>query len=481
MRRNVERMHNNSYPLRFPCGLRVICNYPADGEIRTQSGVVISQFYREKHFPTNMFAPYQVQLDNGQLIFVCEDIDKEIRTNNKHINAAASGIFQSKSNLVLIPFYFDEDGETRLDIWSYRSWSIINHRQSTLLTNLRKYSNHYKHIMNTKSFTHETSALARFKVDSPIIFKYGRCLWKRGTVARTNIFIKDGYGEITAFFFYEVRYGSRRVFICVDDDDYIVLDNSGSFSYEFEVGEHVYIKDPGGGNRWVSCRILMHAYPTHIEESFRTLVTNEVDDKHLAVDQALPPYAAYQVKFTDDQYYGDQYGFVCLDSKYLIRKHKPTQSEKPTQSDKLSIKSYEKQTIIIERWHSAYKWVINNYHLKWKIDRHNRMQTALNRVAARKRQIIRARARIQIALKSSIKESLTLPYSKSSNKNVQTTPTTPTTPTTLQLAKRQTNKEISFANQQKHEAALHEKEQRRIAEQIMRLSFVKISNAIQLG
>ena len=43
----------------------------------------------------------------------------------------------------------------------------------------------------------------------------------------------------------------------------------------------------------------------------------------------------------------------------------------------------------IEKWHAAYKWVVSTHRKQWKEDRHNRMQTAMNRVESRKREIKR--------------------------------------------------------------------------------------------
>ena len=45
-----------------------------------------------------------------------------------------------------------------------------------------------------------------------------------------------------------------------------------------------------------------------------------------------------------------------------------------------------------KRWHAALAWVLSTHRQQWKIDRAERMATALNRVASRKREIIRERA-----------------------------------------------------------------------------------------
>ena len=40
---------------------------------------MIKQFYREANWPPNMFAPYQIALHDGRLIFAPQDADNIIR------------------------------------------------------------------------------------------------------------------------------------------------------------------------------------------------------------------------------------------------------------------------------------------------------------------------------------------------------------------------------------------------------------------
>ena len=61
--------------LRFGVGDSVACN--TGGSF--QKGTVISLMYREEGMPPGMVAPYQVQLDNGGLIYAPADEDAIIR------------------------------------------------------------------------------------------------------------------------------------------------------------------------------------------------------------------------------------------------------------------------------------------------------------------------------------------------------------------------------------------------------------------
>ena len=51
----------------------------------------------------------------------------------------------------------------------------------------------------------------------------------------------------------------------------------------------------------------------------------------------------------------------------------------------------------IEKWHATYKRVVSTHSKQWKEDRHNRMQTAMNRVESRKREIKRLKCKQQRA------------------------------------------------------------------------------------
>ena len=60
-------------------GARVECRigpHPVKG---WAPGRVVKQFYRESNWPPNMFAPYQIALHDGRLIFAPQDSDNVIR------------------------------------------------------------------------------------------------------------------------------------------------------------------------------------------------------------------------------------------------------------------------------------------------------------------------------------------------------------------------------------------------------------------
>jgi hypothetical protein len=62
--------------LRFDVGMRVECRV---GQNQWAPGVVIKLWYREPGWPTNHFAPYQIELDNGKKIFAPKDDEVVIR------------------------------------------------------------------------------------------------------------------------------------------------------------------------------------------------------------------------------------------------------------------------------------------------------------------------------------------------------------------------------------------------------------------
>jgi hypothetical protein len=65
-------------PPRFPLGAGVECRL---GEGRWLRGRVVGHFYRERSWPDNRRAPYQVQIeDDGPKIFAPSDVDDCIRT-----------------------------------------------------------------------------------------------------------------------------------------------------------------------------------------------------------------------------------------------------------------------------------------------------------------------------------------------------------------------------------------------------------------
>ena len=62
---------------RFEIGTAVECVMDDDGG--RARGTVVDHFYREPGWPPAHWAPYQVQLDNGGLIFVPTDQDQCVR------------------------------------------------------------------------------------------------------------------------------------------------------------------------------------------------------------------------------------------------------------------------------------------------------------------------------------------------------------------------------------------------------------------
>lgn len=62
--------------LRFPLGARVECNTGKDGWL---PGEIVDHFYRDPSFPPGETAPYQIQLDDGALIYAPADDDRLIR------------------------------------------------------------------------------------------------------------------------------------------------------------------------------------------------------------------------------------------------------------------------------------------------------------------------------------------------------------------------------------------------------------------
>ena len=62
---------------RFPLGAPVQCRL---GEHKWASGAVMGHLYREKAWPDNRRAPYQVKIDDGPTIFAPADVDDCIRS-----------------------------------------------------------------------------------------------------------------------------------------------------------------------------------------------------------------------------------------------------------------------------------------------------------------------------------------------------------------------------------------------------------------
>jgi hypothetical protein len=65
--------------LRFEMGSRVECRIGEDPVTGWAAGEVVQLMYREDNWPPGVCAPYQIQLDDGRLIFAPHDIDQVIR------------------------------------------------------------------------------------------------------------------------------------------------------------------------------------------------------------------------------------------------------------------------------------------------------------------------------------------------------------------------------------------------------------------
>ena len=60
--------------LRFAVGDRVLCQCGT-----WEPGTIVKLFYKQRDFPPGKCAPYQVKLDDGDLIFAPEDTDGVIK------------------------------------------------------------------------------------------------------------------------------------------------------------------------------------------------------------------------------------------------------------------------------------------------------------------------------------------------------------------------------------------------------------------
>lgn len=73
---NKEEAHWPRRPeLRFTIGTRVECRIGPNPIRGWAPGVITALFYSEPGWPQSMYAPYQIRLDDGRLIFAPQDID----------------------------------------------------------------------------------------------------------------------------------------------------------------------------------------------------------------------------------------------------------------------------------------------------------------------------------------------------------------------------------------------------------------------
>ena len=71
-----ERIKDSFGPFRFDVGARVEC---CMGEDDWAKGKIVKQFYREPQWPTDRWMPYQVELDDGDVIWAPADLNACIR------------------------------------------------------------------------------------------------------------------------------------------------------------------------------------------------------------------------------------------------------------------------------------------------------------------------------------------------------------------------------------------------------------------
>ena len=85
--------------LRFANGTRVKCRVGADPITGWAPGQIKQLWYREEAWPAGTFAPYQVLLDDGRMIFAPRDEDAILRLN--HDAAPGSGVWSRQSQRLI--------------------------------------------------------------------------------------------------------------------------------------------------------------------------------------------------------------------------------------------------------------------------------------------------------------------------------------------------------------------------------------------
>lgn len=80
MDEEYELDEQNMPKLRFVLGQRVECRVGPDAVTGWAPGTVVQLWYREANWPPGSWAPYQIQLDDGRLIFAPQDVEQVIRS-----------------------------------------------------------------------------------------------------------------------------------------------------------------------------------------------------------------------------------------------------------------------------------------------------------------------------------------------------------------------------------------------------------------
>lgn len=222
----------------------------------------------------------------------------------------------------------------------------------------------------------------RFKVGDPVIMRDGGCKWRRGIVCQLNYRLENGtiercyadtIGEVVP---YQVQTSSKLCFALDDVDSEIVYDNAPTgVKYRFHVGDEVYCRT--SLDKWERVRVIMCAYPMHHEYGW-------LQQSCLTLDQL--PYAAYQTAYLDGS---RRAGIIPYDNDSLVRAQKPNRTP-ATRPAFQTTGSHERVTTALQLWHAAKRWVISTHRRHWQEDRHNRMQTAMHRIEARKHEKVRS-------------------------------------------------------------------------------------------
>eukprot|EP00967_Tisochrysis_lutea_P123370 scaffold205191_cov30-Tisochrysis_lutea.AAC.1 len=72
-----ENIEKKRKLLRFPIGARVKCKVT---QRKWEDGIVVAHLYRDEYMPPGVVAPYQVKLENGDLIYTPEDSDDVVKS-----------------------------------------------------------------------------------------------------------------------------------------------------------------------------------------------------------------------------------------------------------------------------------------------------------------------------------------------------------------------------------------------------------------